>query len=372
MTNPLVTVAIPSYNHAKYIGETIQSALDQTFQDFEILIIDDASTDNTLEIIKSFNDPRIRLIISEKNSGVCETTNMCIAQAQGKYIALIASDDVIEKTKLEKQVNFLEKNPSYGAVFSGMEVIDEDGKTDEKKTKKYTKVFEKENRSRSEWLNYFFHNGNCMAAPSLMARTSALKEAGGFDFKITQAHDFNLWVKLCLLGHEIFIIPEKLLKYRERNNNGNLSSNTADMRIRLLFDNEKVLENFLKISSLHDLIKIFPDHKISSLSMFSPLEEKIIIDYLIFQEASKNSGSIYHMQFAINLIYRILSQDGAKEILSKNFKFDLKEYKNFITQYPLGVNLEKLQNPASKRFFKSLRNLSKKIFYHFCPKKPKV
>lgn len=372
MANPLVTVAIPSYNHAKYIGETIQSALDQTFQDFEILIIDDASTDNTLEIIKSFNDKRIRLILSEKNSGVCGTTNMCIVQAQGKYIALIASDDVMEKTKLEKQVNFLEKNPSYGAVFSGMEVIDEDGKIDEKKTKKYTKVFEKENRSRSEWLNYFFHHGNCMAAPSLMAKTEALKEAGGLNELITQAHDFNLWIRLCLLGHEIFIIPEKLLKYRERNNNGNLSSNTADMRIRLLFDNEKVLRNYLEISSLYDFIKIFPNHQISSLKMFSPLEEKVIIDYLIFQEASKNSHSSYHMQFATSLIYDILSRNGAKEILSKNFKFDLKKYKNFITQYPLGVTLEKLQNPASKRFFKSLRNLSKKIFYHFCPKKPKV
>lgn len=66
MTNPLVTIAIPSYNHAKYIGETIQSALDQTFQDFEILIVDDSSTDNTLEIIKKFTDSRIRLIVSEK------------------------------------------------------------------------------------------------------------------------------------------------------------------------------------------------------------------------------------------------------------------------------------------------------------------
>jgi len=361
MTNPLVTIAIPSYNHAKYIGETIQSALDQTFQDFEILIVDDSSTDNTLEIIKKFTDSRIRLIVSEKNQGVCQTSNICIQNALGKYIALIASDDIMEKTKLEKQINFLEQNSNYGAVFSGMEVIDENGVTNKKKTTKYTKIFEKENRSRFEWLKYFFHHGNCIAAPSLLAKTSALKETGNFNKSITQAHDLDFWVRLCLQGYEIYIIHEKLLKYRERNNNGNLSSNTKDTRIRLLFDNEKVLKNFLKISSLNDFIKIFPDSSGASLQFFSKEEEKIIIDYLIFKEAYKNSPNHYHTQFAISLLYETLQKEGAEEILNKNFGFDFKEYKKIITQNPLGVLLEKCNEPFSKKilksFFRNLKNL---------------
>jgi glycosyltransferase involved in cell wall biosynthesis len=357
MNRPLVTVAIPSYNHAKYISQTIQSILDQTFQDFEILIIDDVSTDNSIEIIKSFNDPRIRIISLAENQGVCAVSNICIQNANSKYIALIASDDIMEKTKLEKQVRFLEENPNFGAVFSGMTIIDENGKINEKKTRKYTKVFEKENRCRFEWLNYFFHNANCIAATSLLANTLALKTVGGFDDKITQAHDLDLWVRLCLSGYEIHIIHEKLLQYRERNNCRNLSSNTADTRIRLLFDNEKILNNFLKISSPADFTKIFPTSSAASMKKFLPKEEKIIISYLVLQEAHKNSKSIYHMQFATTLIYEILKEDLAMEILNKNFGFNLKEYKKFITQNPLGQLLEENKCSIKKGFSKKLKSL---------------
>jgi len=354
MSSPLVTIAIPSYNHAKYIAETIQSALDQSFQDFEILIVDDASTDNSVEIIKSFKDSRITLIVSKENQGVCITSNICIANAKGKYIALIASDDVMHKSKLEKQVKFLENNEDCGAVFSGIEVIDEDGKINQKKTRKYTKIFEKENRDRFQWLKYFFHQGNCLAATSLLAKTSALKTIGEFDPRITQAHDFDLWTKLCLAGYELHIIHEKLLKYRERENNNNLSSNTSAVRTRLIFDNEKILGNFLKINSLSNFIKIFPEYKNLSFDHPSPREESIILHYLIFQEACKNKG-LYHIQFATNLIYNLLGKEDAKEILYQRFGFNFKEYNNFITQNPLGTLLEKQQNPIVRKILKTLK-----------------
>jgi len=357
MNRPLVTVAIPSYNHAKYISQTIQSILDQTFQDFEILIIDDASSDNTLEVVKSFCDSRIKLTILKKNSGVCKTSNLCIANALGEYIAIIASDDMMEKTKLEKQVSFLQNNPKYSAVFSGMEVIDENGIKQKKKTKKYTKIFEKENRDRFEWLRFFFSNGNCIAAPSMLAKTSALKEVGGFNSSLTQAHDFDLWVKLCLKGHEIYIIGEKLLKYRERNYNKNLSSNTKNTRIRLLFDNEKILRNFLEVSSLKDFRKIFPDSYKDNLQFRLPEHEKIIIDYLIFQEAYKHNLSIYHKQFATDLIFEILQKADSYEILAQNFGFSFAEYGKIITQNPLGVLLEEMNYPISRKFFKFLAKL---------------
>lgn len=358
MANPLVTVAIPSYNHAKYISQTIQSTLDQTLQDFEILIVDDASTDNSIEVIKSFNDPRIRLIQSEKNRGVCETSNICIANSKGTYIALIASDDVMKETKLEKQIEFLEKNPNYGAVFSGIDIINENGDLNEKKTRKYTKIFEKENRNRFQWLDYFFHKGNCLAATSLAARSSSLKRSGGLDFKITQAHDFNLWIKLCLQGNEIHIIREKLLQYRERDHNRNLGSNTKNTRKRLVFDNEKVLRNFLQISSITDFIKIFPETNINNLQNILPEEEKLVIGYLIFQEAYKNKHSPYHLSFAINLMYELLTQEGAKEILEKIFGFTAQEYNKIITLNPLGSSLE--ENKIS--FIKKSVKKCKKIF----------
>ena len=100
---PRVSVRIPAYNHGKYILECLQSVLEQTFQDFEIVITDDGSTDDTVEIIRSFSDPRIHLEVFPENRGLTSTVANCCRRAKGEYIANLCSDDAWEKDKLEKQ-----------------------------------------------------------------------------------------------------------------------------------------------------------------------------------------------------------------------------------------------------------------------------
>ena len=351
MTTPLLTIAIPSHNHAKYIAQTIQSSLDQSFQDFEILIVDDASSDNSLEIIKSFKDPRIKLIELKTNVGVCETSNICIENCQTKYITLIASDDIMMPEKLAKQISFLEKNSDFGAVFSGMEIIDENNKINVKKTNKFTKIFEKENRGRYQWLNHFFHSGNCMAATTLLAKTEALRAIGGFDLSISQAHDFDLWVKLCLAGYEIRIIHEKLLQYRERSHAMNMSSSTIKTRTRLVFDNEKILENYLNIGSINEFYKIFPEAKILRSSL-NKEEEEIVINYLLAVEALKNNNKFSHQQFALGLIHGLYKNQNSRAVIKNLFNFNLAAYLEIITKNPLGVLAEEKENPPIKRAFK--------------------
>jgi glycosyltransferase involved in cell wall biosynthesis len=153
---PKVSVIIPSYNHEKYVREAIQSVLEQTYQDFEIVITDDGSRDRTVSIIKSFTDPRIKLFYFPKNRGAAVAVNHCIAEASGEFIALLNSDDAFVPKKLEKQVEFLDKNPKIGAVFSYAQFIDEDSKDITNTEHHYAKVFLQQNRSRFEWLNYFF------------------------------------------------------------------------------------------------------------------------------------------------------------------------------------------------------------------------
>jgi len=122
---PKITVAIPSYNHEKYIAHAIRSVLEQTFQDFEIVITDDGSSDETLQVIREFTDPRIRIYCNEKNCGASAAMNNCIQQAKGEYIAILNSDDLFSPDKLEKQVDFLDKNPEIGAVFGYAQIIDD-------------------------------------------------------------------------------------------------------------------------------------------------------------------------------------------------------------------------------------------------------
>lgn len=128
MVNGLVSIIMPSWNTARFIGESIQCVFDQTYQNWELLIVDDCSTDNTDEVVKPFlADPRIKYLHNEKNSGAALTRNRAMREAQGEWIAFLDSDDLWMPRKLEKQINFMNKN---GYVFSYHEYvkIDEDDK----------------------------------------------------------------------------------------------------------------------------------------------------------------------------------------------------------------------------------------------------
>ena len=122
----LVSVIIPVYNAERYIGATVQSVLDQTYEDFEILIVDDGSPDRSIEICRQFTDPRIK-IIQQHNRGVAAARNHGIRAAQGEYIAFLDADDLWLSTKLEKHVNHLESSESVGISYSYSTLIDANG-----------------------------------------------------------------------------------------------------------------------------------------------------------------------------------------------------------------------------------------------------
>lgn len=122
--NDLVSIIMPSWNTANYISETIQSVLNQTYQNWELLIVDDCSSDNTDSIIKSFSDKRIKYFRNEKNLGAALTRNKALMEAKGEWIAFLDSDDLWDSQKLEKQIAFM-KNNNYKLSYTEYEKIDE-------------------------------------------------------------------------------------------------------------------------------------------------------------------------------------------------------------------------------------------------------
>lgn len=108
--NELVSIIMPSYNTAKYISDSINSIIKQTYSNWELIVVDDCSTDDSVEIIKSFNDNRIKLLLNEKNSGAAISRNKALKEAKGKWIAFLDSDDIWVENKLEKQIKFMEEN----------------------------------------------------------------------------------------------------------------------------------------------------------------------------------------------------------------------------------------------------------------------
>lgn len=127
MVDGLVSIIMPSWNTSRFIAESIQSIIDQTYTNWELIIVDDCSTDNTDEIVESFNDERIRYIHNEVNSGAALTRNRALREAEGEWIAFLDSDDLWTPEKLEHQIKFMTDN-GYSLSFTEYEKIDEDSK----------------------------------------------------------------------------------------------------------------------------------------------------------------------------------------------------------------------------------------------------
>lgn len=132
MKKDLISIVTPVYNAAKFLDDTINSVLNQTYENFELLLVNDCSTDNSVEIIKKYNDKRIRLINNEVNSGAATSRNNGIKEAHGKYLCFLDADDLWSAVKLEKQLNFMKEN-DCAFSFTGYEFADEMGRPNGKK-----------------------------------------------------------------------------------------------------------------------------------------------------------------------------------------------------------------------------------------------
>ena len=243
---PKVSVAIASYNHADYIRVAIDSVLNQSFQDFEIIVTDDGSTDGTADAVEAYSDERIKLKRFASNKGACFATNDAISRSQGEYIAILSSDDAFFPDKLQKQVNFLDVNPQIGAVFSYPEMIDELGeKLPPEEQTKQRAIFEENNKSQIEWLWRLFHS-NCLCHPSVLIRKSCYDKVGLYNPSLRSLPDYEMWVRL-LQKTNIHIIREPLIKMRKFENEINESGNRPDQVRRMLWEHIKVIKRFLAI-----------------------------------------------------------------------------------------------------------------------------
>ena len=210
---PLVSIITPLYNSEKYIGETIESVLNQTYKNWEMLIIDDCSKDNGVKIVNNYilKDKRIKLFRNEKNEGVSFSRNRAIDLSQGKYIAFLDSDDLWKKEKLEKQISFMEKN-NIALSYTGYEKINMDGSL-----RSEIKVPAK--------LDYKELLKNCLI--NCISGVYRKKKFEVFRFKKTKVEDYVFWLEIFKQIDYAYGIQESLAYYRVSNNSR--SSNKLDI-----------------------------------------------------------------------------------------------------------------------------------------------
>lgn len=215
--HPRVSVVVPSYNHARYIAGTLESVLRQTYADYELSILDDASSDDSVERIRAFiaAHPEVdcTLCCHTENQGGVITLNALIQGAKGEYIALINSDDEWMPEKLERQVAFLDANPQVGAVFTQATVITDYGNPLIDSVGFPTDIFTQENRTQGKWLRRFFFDLNCLCHPSILIRRSVYDQVGLYDPRFRQLPDLEMWIRL-VKAAQIHVIEEPLVAMR--------------------------------------------------------------------------------------------------------------------------------------------------------------
>jgi glycosyltransferase involved in cell wall biosynthesis len=202
---PVVSVVIATYNHGHYILEAINSILSQTYKDYEIIVVDDGSTDHTRIKLGQFNRlPNFRYIYQD-NQGKSVARNKGIKVAVGNYISFLDADDLYVQTKLEQQVEFLDSHPEIGLVHSGYSKFDND-KND---------LGYRDTSRFNGWVypEILLEWSVLMATPCVMVRAEVLMDVGGFDERMLRAQDLDMWRRISM-KFKLGVIPQPLSRIR--------------------------------------------------------------------------------------------------------------------------------------------------------------
>lgn len=257
-TGNMVSIILCTYNRAYILKETIDSILAQTYEDFELIIVDDGSTDDTQELLAEYSDARIRSFVLQKNSFYCAAANYGLTKARGNYIAFATSDDLWERKKLELQMRYMEKRKECGACFTFVHIIDEKGENVDKKYLDMLSVLRKNFFTQRDWIQRFLFEGNCLCHPSALVRKEVMDQVGGYHLYYSLLADMELWLRI-VRYYPIHVIEEDLVGYRVFSEEGNQLSGVAteEKVTKSLNEHMLIRKNFINDLTDEELIQFF-------------------------------------------------------------------------------------------------------------------
>lgn len=264
-----ITVFMAVYNGATYIKESIDSVLNQTLVDFELLIIDDGSTDNSVDIINTYSDKRIRLLQNEKNEGLVYTRKRSVVEARGEYLAILDCDDIAMPKRLELQYNYLEKNSEIALCGGHTQYINGKGE--------YLSILKMPLHNlpiEMLFLNVFINS-------ALMIRIEAIKSVGGYE-NYRCAGDFDLSLRIAN-KYKVANLDEILVKYRLHDNNMSTSQN--DLMVREEYN--IINDMHIRLGLNHDAHRVSVHHALYVLDY----EKYKLTDYMYLFETLKAANN---------------------------------------------------------------------------------
>ncbi|MGO4683901.1 glycosyltransferase [Hyphomicrobium sp. 2TAF46] len=311
----LISVVVPSYNHAPYISQTISSILSQTSAPLELIIVDDGSSDGSRDILKKIDDPRVRINLLEKNVGACAAMNIAVQMTRGDLVAVCNSDDLWEPNKLERQLAVIHRSPQIGAVFTNVSWIDQDGTNVPKDRKVLWNVFTQPNRSRGQWTNKLVLKGNCLCHPSVLIRREAYDRVGYYDNRFRQLPDYDMWLRV-LQKYDIFVLDERLVKFRWFANASNASGATSTNARRDVNERALIVRNLIASMDTESWLNSFGSTK--------PIEDDTdlrIEKTLYLLDSAPNIEGLYR-NIGLEWAYELLGTPVSARRLEEKYAFN--------------------------------------------------
>lgn len=287
---PLVSVCIPTYRDARFLAHSLGSIISQTYPNLEILVGDDASPDDTEEIVRSFRDARIRYLRNPLNLGQFENVNLLVNQSKGKYVAIYHSDDYYDPEIVLKEVAFLESHSEVGAVFALDWRVDDFGRI----TGKMKLIPEIRLNSALTFLEIFpillRHHNRVFRTPTFMGRAEIIRAAGRFSAAYEIAGDLEMWLRVARLA-PVAILDEYLMYYRR--------------------GSSQVSSSYERLRTHEDHFFVIMDQYLNQVLPNTPIDPVVLLEYEYHRRADETFR-------ALNCI-RLGKLEKARELLSHPF-----------------------------------------------------
>jgi glycosyltransferase involved in cell wall biosynthesis len=344
---PKVSVISLSYNHETFSSEAIESVLNQTYQDFELIIIDDNSTDNNVNVLESFKDDRITIVKNEYNKGINYGMNKGIELSKGDYIVFNATDDVLEPTYIEEVLNTFNETSSK-MIYVSLAGIDEN--SDYLDT---TYLANPKSRSRAEIIRELFLSSNCAVSPGMAYDAEFAKSLIPLPNSLIPYSDYALHILIHLNTTPVYLNKE-LVKYRMNSNNQNVSLNNEFNYTRECLELDYLLDTFIQFDDFNLLKEAFPEAKILQYDNIS----KELIPFVLANIMLEMSKDTQRKFWAYKLIVKFLDNQKNFDLVNKVFNFTFKDLYMMPEKYKLNVDTRNIVIKKFKKRFKLLKLIS--------------
>lgn len=321
---PLVSVFIPYYNDRDFLRDSIESALNQSYKNFELVLLNHASTDGSREIARSYGDPRIKHIDVEKNMGAGSGVLMLkfLETAGGEYVKLFCADDIMRPECLETLVGYMRGNPDTDIVFADMDYVDGEKKSLGTKWSQQRPNFSFDNDSRQS-LKLLFHGVGFIPYPSLLIRAESLRQAN-VDKSFVMLIDMGIWADLLIKGKKLAFIKDVVADYRIHKLQTASSANREVVYRRSFFESLKFCEIFYKIRDFETLKFLCSD---------SPFVDGMdegdadLFEFVIAHHYLTCGNETYKINGYLHM-HDIMQDDALRDKTEKRFGFGIREFRD--------------------------------------------